>query len=65
MPVPETTMNEDDLSPTRENKVRRTWEVFSVETEAVAMGMEPAADLQLGAGILAPHRLHGTTSGLG
>lgn len=56
--MPETTMHEDDFSSLSENDVRFPREVLSVETVAVAQGMEHAADTEFRLSVLAANAAH-------
>lgn len=44
MTVPETAVHKDYGAPPRENEVRLSWKIFSVEPEAVSKAMDHAPD---------------------
>jgi hypothetical protein len=58
MTVPEAPVDEEADPVTREHQTRSPRKVPSLQTETQASAMQAAAQLQLGAGILAPHPAH-------
>ena len=62
VPMPEAPMHEDRQTAAWQDDIRLSWQVLSVQSEAVAQSVQPATHDDFGAGALRPDRLHDPSS---
>lgn len=58
MTVPKTTMDEYSHTVLRENNIRTTWQITSMQPEPEPLLVKQAPDQQLGLGVLSPNSGH-------
>ena len=58
MDVPEASVNKDHLVPRRENKVRLTWQILSVESKPIAKSVRQSTHSKFNCSVLAADMRH-------
>lgn len=58
MPMPETTMDEDDLSATGKHKIRLSGQVGTMQPETISEGVDQSAYCYFWLSVLAPDPRH-------
>ena len=62
MPMPKTSMHEDNLAAPWENNIRTAWQVFLVKPVTITHRMNETPNGQFGAGVTASNQTHSLAS---